>query len=198
MARVDAARDWPLLAAAAAAVLSLIMLFAPWVSGLISLNAFGNNMQTTGPALIIVMVLAVIVLVYLALAVDRLRYATFALIPAVCLLAIYIIKIGDVSDLISLTGPASGLSLGVGLWLGLIFALVTVALLALAVMMDRRSGGPDRARPPGAPEAPGTSSKSAGPEGGRTAQGPEGPQGPRAPGELPPEPPKATPPSDGV
>jgi hypothetical protein len=160
------------------------MLFVPWVSGLVTLNAFGKNMQTTGPALIIVMVLAVIMLVYCALAVDRPRYATFALIPAACLLVIYIVKIGDVSDLIYLSGPSSGLSLGVGLWLGFVFALATVCLLGLSLLLDRvRSHATARAEPH--EQAPATSSGSSG-----LAQDAEEPRAP----QHPPEPPNAPPP----
>jgi hypothetical protein len=183
--RSHAARDWPLLAAAATALLSFIMLFVPWVSGFVTLNAFGRNMQITGPALIIVMVLAVILLIYCALVVDRPRYAAFALIPAACLLTIYIIKIGDVSDLIDQSGPGGGLSVGVGLWLGFVFAVATVCFLALTPILDRvPSEGRGRAHT--GPEAAGTSSGAAG------FQSEEGTEEPRTP-KYPWEPPKAPP-----
>lgn len=164
-----------LLTAAATALLSFIMLFVPWISGLVSANAFGKGMQAAGPALIIVMAAAVIGLIYCALSLDS-KYALLALIPASNLLVIYIIKLGDVGDLIDFNEEFAGVSvgaIGVGLWLGFLFALATLIILIFSVVLIGKQGKiqistqsvkqsvpePERREPPGgeSPQgAPGT------------------------------------------
>lgn len=137
------AGEWPLLAAAGAGILGLVMLFTPWVSGAyMSVNAFGNGMQAAAPALIIVAVLALLILVGAALRSDNIRrpLLMLALIPAIVLLVLYIVKVGDVQDLIDLNAGTGGrsVSTGVGLWLGLIFAITTVAFVVAASILENR------------------------------------------------------------
>ncbi|MCX5215880.1 hypothetical protein OG689_42815 [Kitasatospora sp. NBC_00240] len=143
-----ALRDWSLTAAVAAALLSFFMLFAPWVSGAFSVNAFGEGMQAAGPALIIVAVLAVVALAYLALARDDRKYAAIALIPASNLLVLYVVKLADVSDLVDLNNRLSGAtaSTGAGLWIGLLAAIATVAFVLVGFLrsqgrtLEKRTG----------------------------------------------------------
>ncbi|WP_327432584.1 hypothetical protein [Streptomyces sp. NBC_01236] len=155
---LDVSRDWPLLASAATALLSFLMLFVPWISGYVSPNAFGTGMQAAGPALIIVMVTAVLALEFMALAVDR-KYAPVALIPASCLLVVYIMKLGDVGDLINFNQQVTGISvgsIGVGLWLGFFFALATLIFLILSLVLAARTrpGQASRQSPPPPPGYP--------------------------------------------
>ncbi|MDJ0339985.1 hypothetical protein QMK19_06740 [Streptomyces sp. H10-C2] len=142
---INLARDWHSLGAVASALLSVIMLFPPWLSipGQ-SLNAFGNNMQAAGPALIIVMALATIILTYCALATGQGMYLTAALLPASNLAVIYIIKVSDVSDLADInnsSGTTTQVSTGVGVWLGLVFALTTIMFAITGFMLKRSRGG---------------------------------------------------------
>jgi len=124
------------------------MLFPPWVSGDTglntsggtSLNAFGKNMPAAGPALIIVMVLAVLTLVGLGISTGQTKYQTFALLPASNLLVIYIVKLADTSDLIDqVSGGGSdyNISIGAGLWLGFLFSLATLIFLILQQALMR-------------------------------------------------------------
>ncbi|MFE9727648.1 hypothetical protein ACFYQ5_29770 [Streptomyces sp. NPDC005794] len=136
--------------------MSFIMLFTPWVSGAYaSANAFGTSMQAAAPALIIVAVLALLILVTATLRSGperRVLLTLITLIPATVLLVLYIVKVGDVQDLIDLNTDlgGGGVSTGVGLWLGLIFALATAAFTVVAVAWEKRrrdmadTKGPDR------------------------------------------------------
>jgi hypothetical protein len=136
----DGRRDWPVACAAVTALLSFIMLFPPWVSGDTSLNAFGKNMPAAGPALIIVMALAVLALIGLGIATGLTRYQTFALLPASNLLVIYIVKLADTSDLIdqvSASGSDYNISIGAGLWLGFLFSLATLVFLIVQQALMR-------------------------------------------------------------
>ncbi|MFE2157054.1 hypothetical protein ACFW9M_04485 [Streptomyces lydicus] len=163
---------WQLLTAAVTALLSFIMLFVPWISGLVSVNAFGEGMQAAGPALIIVMVVAITGLIYCALSLES-TYASLALIPASALLVIYIVKLGDVGDLIDFNEEFVGVgvgSIGIGLWLGFLFALATLIILVAAVTLIRKreagqispqsvvqsASEPERRGPPSGDAPPGT------------------------------------------
>lgn len=130
-------RDWPLAGAAITALLSFIMLFPPWISGDISLNAFGENMPSAGPALIIVMALGVLAFTILGLTTDEAKCHALALFPASNLLVIYIVKLADTSDQIDQTTQGFDVSIGVGLWLGFLFSLATFILLILAQALRR-------------------------------------------------------------
>ncbi|GAA1262544.1 hypothetical protein GCM10009665_60200 [Kitasatospora nipponensis] len=141
---LDPARDWPLVAAAGAALLSFFMLFAPWVSSdFFSVDAFGQGMQAAAPALIIVMVLAVVGLVCVALARADGRFAAIALIPASNLLVLYIVALADVSDLVDLNNRlgAASVSVGAGVWIGLVAAAATLLLVLLGVVRARAAAG---------------------------------------------------------
>ncbi|MFJ1974086.1 hypothetical protein ACIO93_36260 [Streptomyces sp. NPDC087903] len=138
--RWKASRDWPLTAAAVSAFLSFIMLFPPWLTSEgDSENAFGDSLQSAGPALIIVMALATVALLGVAVATTNRRYVWAALVSSLMLLAIYVIKVADVSDLADLysrlaasfTGTTVGT--GAGLWLGFVFSLFSVLFLLLAL-----------------------------------------------------------------
>lgn len=79
--RWKVSRDWPLAAAVSSALLSFIMLFPPWLTaGGDSQNAFGENVQSAGPAMIIVMVLASIAFLVIAVATTNKRYLRAALV----------------------------------------------------------------------------------------------------------------------
>ncbi len=149
---LNAARDWPLLAAAASALLAFVMLFPPWLTSAgMSLNAFGENMLAAGPALIIVMAVAMALLAYGALATRRAVYLSALLIPASNLLVLYIVQVADVCDLAEI-GSASGVSdvsTGPGVWLGFVFSLA--AALCAVVAFARRSTPRDAATAPGEP-----------------------------------------------
>lgn len=139
---IQVATDWPLLGITASALLSFIMLFVPWAtSSFGSENAFGPNMMAAGPALIIVMVVAILVLDYGALSTRRSSWTTGMLIPVSILLAIYLIKVVDVSDLANIYAVvgASGASAGPGVWLGFIFALVTSIFAVVAYLRCRQA-----------------------------------------------------------
>uniref|UniRef100_A0AAU2ABR5 Integral membrane protein n=1 Tax=Streptomyces sp. NBC_00093 TaxID=2975649 RepID=A0AAU2ABR5_9ACTN len=138
--RLKASRDWPLVAAAISAFLSFVMLFPPWLTGGgESEDAFGEGLQSAGPALIIVMALATIVFLATAVATTNRRHVRAAFTSSSILLAIYVVKVADVSDLADLynrlaasfTGASVGT--GAGLWLGFVFALLT-ELLVLAAL----------------------------------------------------------------
>lgn len=143
-----ASRDWPLAAAAVCAFLSFLMLFPPWLtSGSDSQNAFGDSLQSAGPALIIVMTLATIVLLGAAMAANSRRYLKAAFVSSVILLIIYVIKVADVSDLAdfysrlatSFTG-GTAVSTGAGLWMGFVFSLLSVLFALLAVVLQWGTG----------------------------------------------------------
>ncbi|WP_406464612.1 hypothetical protein OH768_52250 [Streptomyces sp. NBC_01622] len=148
---INYSSDWTLLVAAGATLLSFLMLFPPWVTGVgISVNAFGQGMQAAGPALIIVMALAVIILLYCTLITDNRRYVVVSLIPAFSLLIIYIVKLSDVSDLIDLNRQLTQVnaSTGAGLWLGFIFAVLALIFLIVDVVRNLdRIDGASRIRP---------------------------------------------------
>ncbi|TQK49898.1 hypothetical protein FBY35_0183 [Streptomyces sp. SLBN-118] len=138
--RWQASRDWPLAGGAISAVLSFAMLFPPWLTADgESENAFGDALQSGGPALIIVMALAVITLLGMAAATAGRRYLTAALVPSSNLLVIYVVKVADVSDLADLYSklaaslPGASVGTGAGLWLGFVFALLTVLFVLLAM-----------------------------------------------------------------
>ncbi|MEU3860046.1 hypothetical protein AB0F03_22215 [Streptomyces sp. NPDC028722] len=141
--RWKTSRDWPLAAAAVCALLSLGMLFLPWLttSGGAGENAFGVDLPTAGPALIVAMVFATVALLVMAAVTAGRRYLEAALVPSSVLLAVYILKAADVSDLAELysrlaasfTGATIGT--GVGLWLGLAFAALTLLFVLAAVLL---------------------------------------------------------------
>jgi hypothetical protein len=139
--RWKASRDWPLAGTALSAFISFVMLFPPWLTGEggSSENAFGSHLQATGPALIIVMSLAVLFLVGVAAATTNRRYVVAASVPSAILLAIYLVKVGDVSDLADLYNQAAAsftsarVSTGAALWVGLVFSFLTVLFLLLAL-----------------------------------------------------------------
>ncbi|AYN43070.1 hypothetical protein D9753_34010 [Streptomyces dangxiongensis] len=126
------------------------MLFLPWLttSAGDSENAFGVDLPTAGPALIVAMAFATVVLLALALAVATggRRYLEAALVPSSVLLAVYVLKAADVSDLADLysrlaasfTGASIGT--GVGLWLGLAFAALTLLFVLAAVLLGWGTG----------------------------------------------------------
>jgi hypothetical protein len=141
-----ASRDWPLAAAALSALLSFAMLFPPWLSsGAGSANAFGDALQAAGPALIIVMAFATIILLAVAAATAGRTYVKVALVPSSVLLALYVVKVADVSDLANLYNrlaasfTSARIVTGIGLWLGFVFALLTelFVLCALAFQWGR-------------------------------------------------------------
>ncbi|MFF9087523.1 hypothetical protein ACF1BE_14080 [Streptomyces sp. NPDC014991] len=146
--RWKTSRDWPLAAAAVCALLSLVMLFLPWLTTSAggSENAFGVDLPTAGPALITAMVFATLVLLAMAAATHSRRYLEASLVPSSVLLAVYILKAADVSDLADLysrlaasfTGATIGT--GVGLWLGLAFAALTLLFVLAAVLLRWGSG----------------------------------------------------------
>ncbi|MFF9286642.1 hypothetical protein [Streptomyces griseosporeus] len=130
--RLEVARDWPLLAAAVSALLSFVMLFPPWLSsGDDSQNAFGDALQAAGPALIIVMAVATIASLAVAVTTADRRFVRLALVPSSVLLALYVVKVADVSELadaynrLAASFANEKVGTGVGLWLGFVFALVT-------------------------------------------------------------------------
>lgn len=146
--RMKMPRDWPLIGAVTAAFLSFIMLFPPWLTGGgDSENAFGDSLQSAGPALIIVMALVTIALLGVALARADRRYLSAALLPASTLLAIYVVKVADVSELADLYNRFAESSLtsvsvgtGAGLWLGFVFALLTLIFVLLGLGLKWGSG----------------------------------------------------------
>ncbi|MFF4660708.1 hypothetical protein [Streptomyces sp. NPDC001381] len=117
------------------------MLFPPWLTGEGgSENAFGSHLQAAGPALIIVMVFTIIIFIGIAFNTSDRRYLIAALAPSIILLAIYIVKAGDVSDLADLYNQLAVISLvsarvstGAGVWVGLIFSFLTLLFLLLAL-----------------------------------------------------------------
>ncbi|WNZ06184.1 hypothetical protein [Streptomyces sp. 11x1] len=146
--RLKMSRDWPLIGATVTAFLSFIMLFPPWLTGgEESENAFGDSLQSAGPALIIVMAVATIALLGAALTrIDR-RLLRAALVPTSILLAVYVVKVADVSELADLYNRfAEGalttvsVSTGAGLWLGFVFALLTLLCVLLALGLKWGSG----------------------------------------------------------
>ncbi|MFI1968908.1 hypothetical protein BLA24_24010 [Streptomyces cinnamoneus] len=158
---LNMARDWPLWAAAVSAVLSFVMLFPPWLTSPgVSLNAFGHDMLTAGPALVVVMVVIMLILVYGALATRRTAYVAALLVPASNLLTLYIVQVADVSDLADLSAGSGvpGAATGAGVWLGFVFAVVAALCTAVAFVRWRgtaaRPAAPADAVPPDAPEPP--------------------------------------------
>ncbi|MDQ0595695.1 hypothetical protein QF037_000040 [Streptomyces canus] len=145
---INVAHDWPLLTAAASALLGIIMLFPPWLTGSTSVNAFGQDMQAAGPALIIVMALATMALIYCAMITHRRGYVQAALFPASNLLVIYIVKLADVSDLADLATrvTSTNVSTGAALWFGFLFSLATAIFTLVAYALRPQSGG--RGEPP--------------------------------------------------
>jgi hypothetical protein len=166
--RIKSSRDWPLMGAAVAALVSFIMLFPPWLkSAAQSENAFGEDQQTAGPALIVVMAFATIVLVAAAIAATDRRYLLAALLTSSNLLVLYLVKVVDVSDLADLysrlSSPAVGVAVttGAGVWLGFVFALLTFLLLLAALGLRWGLGDtltyptyPADGTPPRAPDPP--------------------------------------------
>ncbi|MGV9273302.1 hypothetical protein [Streptomyces griseosporeus] len=139
--RLEVARDWPLLAAAVSALLSFVMLFPPWLSsGDDSQNAFGDALQAAGPALIIVMAVATIASLAVAVTTADRRFVRLALVPSSVLLALYVVKVADVSELADAYNRLAGsftdekVGTGVGLWLGFVFALVTEMFVIYALV----------------------------------------------------------------
>lgn len=185
--RLKASRDWPLAAAGIAAFLSFIMLFPPWLtSGDESENAFGEGMQSAGPALIIVMALATIVFLATAVATAGRRYVRAAFVSSSILLAIYVVKVADVSDLADLYSKlaasfsGAGVGTGVGLWLGFVFALLT-ALLVLCALVFQWGMGDALVYPNfSAPREPGDGAR-------LDTDTPDHPPGPDNPPDSPPE-----------
>ncbi|MFJ7149172.1 hypothetical protein ACIQVT_13375 [Streptomyces sp. NPDC100445] len=175
--RWKTSRDWPLAAAAVFALLSFAMLFLPWLttSAGSGENAFGIDLPTAGPALIVAMVFLTLLLLVLAAGTGGRRYLEAALVPASVLLAAYILKAADVSDLADLysrlaasfTGATIGT--GVGLWLGLAFAVLTLLFVLAGVLLHWGTGdaltypafGAGRRSRPGAPPAGDTTRQSA-------------------------------------
>ncbi|MFE5596855.1 hypothetical protein [Streptomyces sp. NPDC056549] len=170
---VKLSRDWPLAAAAITAFLSFVMLFPPWIEGGgESQNAFGGELQSAGPALIIVMAVVTISFLGLAVAATSRRYLKAALGSSLILLSIYMVKAVDVSDLADLytklaaafTGATSNVGTGVAPWLGFIFALLTTLLVFLALafkwgmgdtLVYPNFGGPQNPRSSSPPEGQG-------------------------------------------
>lgn len=145
--RLKASRDWPLVAAAVSALLSFTMLFPPWLTGGgDSQNAFGDALQSAGPALIIVTVLATIAFLVVAAATINRKYVKAAAMSSSVLLVIYVVKVADVSDLADLysriaesfTGASVGT--GAGLWLGFVFALLTEIFVLCALAFKWGTG----------------------------------------------------------
>lgn len=147
MLRLKASRDWPLVAAAVSALLSFTMLFPPWLTGGgDSQNAFGDALQSAGPALIIVMALATIAFLALSVATANRKYVRAALMPSSILLAIYVVKVADVSDLadaynrLAESFISASVGTGAGLWLGFIFALLTELFVLCALAFKWGTG----------------------------------------------------------
>ncbi|MEW2398199.1 hypothetical protein [Streptomyces sp. NPDC046862] len=145
--RFKASRDWPLAAAAFSALLSFVMLFPPWLTSEgDSVNAFGEGSQSAGPALIIVTALATIAFLTAALATVNRKYVRGAFVPSSILLAIYVVKVADVSDLANLYSQLAAsltgahVNTGVGLWLGFVFALLTELFVLCALAFKWGTG----------------------------------------------------------
>ncbi|MFF9623737.1 hypothetical protein [Streptomyces griseosporeus] len=108
------------------------MLFPPWLTGGDdSQNAFGDALQSAGPALIIVAAVATIASLAVAVVTADRQFVRLALVPSSILLTLYVVKVADVSELadaynrLAASFADEKVGTGVGLWLGFVFALVT-------------------------------------------------------------------------
>ncbi|MEU6283993.1 hypothetical protein [Streptomyces sp. NPDC047028] len=145
--RLIVSRDWPLVGAAIAALLSFIMLLLPWLTaGSRSENAFGAALQTAGPVMIIISAFVTIGLLFAALWVTSRGYLTAVLVSAAVLVAFYAVKAADTAELADfynrLLGETLGVSFGtgIGVWLGLAFASVALLCVLLALACEWGSG----------------------------------------------------------
>jgi hypothetical protein len=135
----DPQRDWPLIGATITVILSFLMLFPPWISGDYHGNAF-KEIGTlrvgglVGPVLIAAISFLGLLSIILAIVSAAPRYSNLALIFASNLFIIYLVEAGVIYEWSNTAKKAGEVSItvGVGIWLGMVFSFLTVGLLTLA------------------------------------------------------------------